>query len=106
MKDNEYEFPENATIRKEHVRCGNPDCPHLHGPYLYAYWKDGKTLQKRYIGKTIGDLLVRKVAKKADTTPTKMRKSKFIIDRAQRGNRVAQEYLEKLKNGKVSTDWA
>lgn len=31
MKDNEYEFPENATIRKEHVRCGNPDCQHLHG---------------------------------------------------------------------------
>ena len=45
-----------------------PDCQQSHGPYLYAYWKDGKTLQKRYIGKTIGDLLVRKVAKKADTT--------------------------------------
>ena len=106
MKDNEYEFPGIATIRKEPVRCGNPDCQQLHGPYLYAYWKDGKILQKRYIGKTIGDLLIRSVAKKTETTPTKMRKSKFIIETARRGNLVAQEYLEKLKNAKVSTDWA
>jgi len=35
-----------------------------------------------------------------------MRKSKFIIETTQRGNLVAQEYLEKPKNGKVSTDWA
>ena len=77
----------------------------MHAPYLYAYWKDGKRLRKRYIGKTIGDLLVRKVAEKAETTPTKMRKSKFIIETARRGNLVAQEYLEKLKNAKVSTDW-
>jgi len=32
MKDNEYEFPGIATIRKEPVRCGNPDCQQLHGP--------------------------------------------------------------------------
>jgi hypothetical protein len=104
--DNEYEIPEKATVRQEHVRCGNPDCQHLHGPYLYAYWKDGKKLQKKYIGKTIGDLVVRKVAKKADTTPTKMRKLKVIKEKAQGGNLLAQEYLEKLKNGKVSPDWA
>ena len=30
-KDNKYEIPENATIRQEHVRCGNPDCQQLHG---------------------------------------------------------------------------
>ena len=106
MKDNEYEIPERATVRQELVRCGNPDCRHLHGPYLYAYWKDGKRLRKRYIGKTIGDLLVRKVAKKADTTPTKMRKLNFIKEKAQGGNLLAQEYLEKLKKGKVSPDWA
>jgi hypothetical protein len=105
-KDNEYEIPERGTVRREHFRCGNHDCQHLHGPYLYAYWKDGKRLRKRYIGKTIGDLLVRKVAKKADTTPTKMRKLKVIKEKAQGGNLLAQEYLEKLKNGKVSTDWA
>jgi hypothetical protein len=102
-KNNEYEIPENATIRKEQVRCGNPDCQQLHGPYLYAYWKDGKRLRKKYIGKTIGDLVVRKAAKKVDTTPTKMKKLKVIKEKAQGGNLLAQEYLEKLKNGKVST---
>jgi hypothetical protein len=105
-KDNEYEFPENATIRQEHVKCGNPDCQQLHGPYLYAYWKDGKRLRKKYIGKTLDELLLRKVAKRADTTPTKMRKTKFIIDTAQKGNPIAQEYLQKLKGGDVSPDWA
>ena len=104
--DNEYGIPEKATVRQERVRCGNPDCQNLHGPYLYAYWKDGKKLQKKYIGKTIGDLAVRKVAKKVDTTPTKMRKLKVIKEKAQGGNLLAQEYLEKPKNGNVSTDWA
>ncbi|MGA9152604.1 MAG: hypothetical protein WBZ36_18670 [Candidatus Nitrosopolaris sp.] len=35
-----------------------------------------------------------------------MRKSKFIKEEAQKGNLVAQEYLEKVKNGNVSLDWA
>ncbi|MFZ0512494.1 MAG: hypothetical protein WAM14_12875, partial [Candidatus Nitrosopolaris sp.] len=90
----------------EHVRCGNPDCQQLHGPYLYAYWKDGKRLRKKYIGKTLAELLIRKVAKEAGTTSTKMRKLKFIKGTAQRGNLVAQEYLVKVKNGNVSIDWA
>jgi hypothetical protein len=63
-------------------------------------------LRKKYIGKTLDELLLRKVAKQADTTPTKMRKSKFINETAQRGNSMAQEYLEKLKNGNVTLDWA
>jgi hypothetical protein len=78
----------------------------LHGPYLYAYWKDGKRLRKKYIGKTLEEELFRKVAKQADTTRTKMRKSKFIKETGQRGNLVAQEYLERTKNGNVSLDWA
>jgi hypothetical protein len=106
MNDNNHEIPQNATIRQEHVRCGNPDCQQLHGPYLYAYWKDGKRLRKKYIGKTTDELLTRKAAKQIGTTPTKMRKSKFIKEEAQKGNLVAQEYLEKVKNGNVSLDWA
>jgi hypothetical protein len=41
------EIPLNATIRQEYVKCGNPDCQNLHGPYFYAYWKQGKKLNKR-----------------------------------------------------------
>ena len=35
-----------------------------------------------------------------------MRKLKVIKEKAQGGNLLAQEYLEKLKNGDVSPDWA
>jgi hypothetical protein len=87
-------IPENATIRPEFDRCSNPDCQQLHGPYHYAYWKDGKRLRKKYIGKTLDEVLSRKVAKQADTTRTKMRKSKFIKETGQRGYLVSQEYLE------------
>lgn len=46
-------IPENATIRKEYVKCGKTPCYHgKHGPYYYAYWKDSETnrVRKKYIG--------------------------------------------------------
>jgi hypothetical protein len=44
--------PENATIRKEYIKCGKEMCELKHGPYYYAYWKDpeNKKLKKKYIG--------------------------------------------------------
>jgi len=40
-----------TTYRYEWVRCGKrcAGCPH--GPYVYAYWREGGKLRKRYIGK-------------------------------------------------------
>jgi hypothetical protein len=29
-------IPENATIRKEYIKCGKEICQHQHGPYFYA----------------------------------------------------------------------
>ena len=45
-------IPENATIRKEYLKCGKEMCELKHGPYYYAYWKDpeSKKLKKKYIG--------------------------------------------------------
>ena len=45
-------IPENATIRKEYIKCGKEVCEQKHGPYYYAYWKDpeSKKLKKKYIG--------------------------------------------------------
>jgi hypothetical protein len=46
-------IPENATIRKEYVKCKKANCHHdKHGPYYYAYWQDpvAKKLNKKYIG--------------------------------------------------------
>jgi hypothetical protein len=50
MDDNNQEIPLNVTIRQEYVKCGDPDCQNLHGPYFYAYWKQDKKLEKRYVG--------------------------------------------------------
>ena len=47
-------IPENATIRKEYVKCKKRNCSrNQHGPYYYAYWKDAeiKRLRKKYIGR-------------------------------------------------------
>jgi hypothetical protein len=48
-------IPENATIRKEYIKCGKEICEQKHGPYYYAYWKDPETkkLRKKYIGNHI-----------------------------------------------------
>lgn len=45
-------IPENATIRKEYIKCGKHICQQEHGPYYYAYWKnpESKKLKKKYIG--------------------------------------------------------
>jgi len=40
MTVDDLEIPPNATIRQEHVKCGNPDYQNSHSPYLYAYWKE------------------------------------------------------------------
>jgi hypothetical protein len=44
--------PQNATIRKEYVKCGNYSCGRCkHGPYYYAYWRDRGKRYKKYLGK-------------------------------------------------------
>ena len=47
-------LPNNATIRKEYVKCGKESCLGCeHGPYYYAYWRNEsrKKLKKKYIGR-------------------------------------------------------
>jgi len=100
------EIPPNATIRREYTRCGKRGCEKLHGPYLYAYWKQDKKLRKRYVGKKFEDFLDRQIAKGVKLRPSLYIKSKFIIQEASRGNELAKQYLEKLRNEKVSIDWA
>jgi hypothetical protein len=50
-------LPKKATYQQEYVRCGKPTCTRCcsgpgHGPYWYAYWREGGRLHKRYLGKT------------------------------------------------------
>ena len=43
-----------VTYRLESVRCGKPGCTTCpHGPYWYAYYREGGKLRSRYIGKEL-----------------------------------------------------
>ena len=90
--------------RQEYVKCGNPDCQNQDGPYLYAYWKQDKKLDKRYVGKNLEDFRLRKIAKAIKIKPSLLIKFKFIEQQASRGNVLAKQYLEKLRNEEVSID--
>jgi hypothetical protein len=43
-----------VTYRQESVRCGKPGCKKCpHGPYWYAYYREGGKLRSRYIGRNL-----------------------------------------------------
>ena len=51
-RKNYESVPENATIRKEYIKCGNYSCRRCkHGPYYYSYWTDRGMRHKKYLGK-------------------------------------------------------
>jgi hypothetical protein len=49
------EFGEAAPrvrLRRQMVRCGKDACTRCpHGPYWYAYWREGGKRRSRYVGK-------------------------------------------------------
>ena len=106
MTDNNQEIPPNATIRQEYVKCGNPDCQNSHGPYLCAYWKQDKKLNKKYVGKNFDDFRLRKLAKEIKLRPSQLIKFMFIQQEASKGNVLAKQYLEKLRKEEVTITWA
>jgi hypothetical protein len=43
-----------VTYRLEPVTCGKPGCRSCpHGPYWYAYYREGGRLRSRYIGREL-----------------------------------------------------
>jgi hypothetical protein len=106
MAVDDLEIPLNATIRREYVKCGSPDCQNSHDPYFYAYWKQDKKLKKRYVGKNLEDFGLRKIAKEIKLRPSQLIKLKFIRQEATKGNLLAKQYVEKLRKEEVSIDWA
>ncbi len=51
--------PTGTTYQLEYKRCGKPTCccahggGEGHGPYWYAYWREGGKPRSRYIGKEL-----------------------------------------------------
>lgn len=45
---------DGVTYRLESVRCGKEGCKSCpHGPYWYAYYREGDKLKSRYIGRDL-----------------------------------------------------
>jgi hypothetical protein len=41
-----------VRLRRQWVRCGKSNCTRCpHGPYWYAYWREGGRRRSRYVGK-------------------------------------------------------
>lgn len=48
------DLPGKVTYRLQPVSCGKPGCARCpHGPYWYAYWREGGKVRSRYIGRKL-----------------------------------------------------
>jgi len=50
------DVPPAHLKRSEYRRCGDPTCRTCrdgrgHGPYLYAVWREGTKVKRKYLGK-------------------------------------------------------
>lgn len=50
------DVPRNYSRRVEYRRCGRKECSTCrdgagHGPYVYAVWREGKKVKRKYLGK-------------------------------------------------------
>ncbi|MGH8909587.1 MAG: hypothetical protein ACRD0K_24635 [Egibacteraceae bacterium] len=43
----------SVGYRQQHVRCGRDCAACPHGPYWYAYWKEGGRSRSQYIGREL-----------------------------------------------------
>jgi hypothetical protein len=54
---------DHVTYRLEKVRCGKPECSSCpHGPYWYAYFREGGRLHSRYIGPELPEAVRQKLS--------------------------------------------
>lgn len=51
----EPEKTPTVSYREQYIKCGKEKCKcaqgHLHGPYKYAYWREGGKVITKYVGK-------------------------------------------------------
>jgi hypothetical protein len=55
---------QHITYQLQYRKCGKSSCKTCregkgHGPYWYAYWREGSRLRSGYIGKTPPDALIK-----------------------------------------------
>jgi hypothetical protein len=76
-------IPKNATIREEYVNCKKPNCHdgRTHGPYYYAYWREGKKIKKKYIGQYPYQVQLQEVQGQQDVTAATASNNNKIKDK-------------------------
>ena len=102
---------DRATIQQEYKKCRNILCgcrannnkpKKIHGPYLYAYWKDKGKLRKKYVGKSVQEYKDKLYVKAYGETTgknwtfTQWNKYNFIKLVANCGSKIARGYEHKL----------
>lgn len=124
---------DRATMSWEYRTCKSLTCKcklggdFRHGPYLVMVWKDldsnqyRNKVKKKYLGKSgyksmdVNEVLDKLSHKKKckevgiidrDYTMTKLNKCQAIVEAADNGNKLAEEYIQKLDSRKVTIDWA
>ena len=67
---------QHITYQLQHRKCGKASCStcrngHGHGPYWYAYWREGSRLRSGYVGKISPNETdeVSKSSQQQDVTP-------------------------------------
>src|SRR5436305_4729786 len=73
----------NITYQLQYRKCGKASCSICrnglgHGPYWYAYWREGSRLRSRYVGKVHPALLPRPVPIKKLHTRNKEAPDKLL----------------------------
>lgn len=52
--DEDSQDSTEVRVRSQEVRCSKPSCTKCpHGPYWYAYWREGGRAHSRYLGKKL-----------------------------------------------------
>lgn len=69
---------QHITYQLQYRKCGKPTCGTCkmgpgHGPYWYAYWREGTKLRSGYIGKTQPAAVPQAVATRAEQRLAGMR---------------------------------
>ena len=71
---------QHITYQLQYRKCGKPTCSTCktgtgHGPYWYAYWRDGTKLRSGYIGKVQPSVVRVAEVTRAEALPAQVRAS-------------------------------
>ena len=81
----------HITYQLQYRKCGKPSCGTCkrgpgHGPYWYAYWREGARLRSGYIGKICPAdvspaIVARAEARESEAVMNRLRFTRWLIER-------------------------